>query len=118
MIGSQTQPSKRQMILDGAINVWELHFAGPVPDDEDDATEHEGTWSIDDTWIDPKLLDDGRNEEMEYVRKHGVVEGVDEKGCYDKGYNPLSLKWVDKMKGYVCLSRLVCRDIKRAKNKT
>ena len=46
---------KRQMILDGAIEVGELHFAGPVPDEGDDPTELEGTWSIDGTWIDPKV---------------------------------------------------------------
>ena len=44
------------MILDGAIKVAELHFAGPVPDE----AEPEGTWLIDGTWIDPKLLNDGR----------------------------------------------------------
>ena len=53
------------MISDGAIRVG--HFAGPVPDEGDDPTELEGTWRIDGTWIDPKLLDDGRIEEMEYM---------------------------------------------------
>ena len=31
----------------------------------------EGKWEIDGTWIDPKLLMEGRNEEMEYMRKMG-----------------------------------------------
>ena len=57
------------MISDGAIRVGELHFAGPVPDEGDYPTELEGTWGIDGTWIDPKVLDDGRSEEMEFMRK-------------------------------------------------
>ena len=36
---------------------------------------------------------------MEYMRKMGVVEVVDEKECYDNGCKLLKLKWVDKMKG-------------------
>ena len=77
----------------------------------------EGKWEIDGTWIDRKLLMEGRNEEMEYMRKMGVVEVVDEKKCYDNGCKPLKLKWVDKMKGEKCRSRLVCREIKRAKDR-
>ena len=89
----------------------ELHFAGPVPDEGGYSTEPEGTWRIDGAWIDAKLLDDGRREEKEYLRKHGVFEVVDEKECYDNGCNILTLKWVDKMKGDVCRSRLICREI-------
>ena len=63
-----------QMISDGAIRVGEQHFAGPVPDEGDCSTEFEGTWRFDGTWIDPKLLDDGRRKEMEYVGKHGVFD--------------------------------------------
>ena len=77
----------------------------------------EGKWEIDGTWIDPKLLMEGRKEEMEHTRKMGVVEVVDEKGCYDNDCKPLKLKWVDKMKGEKCRSRLVCREIKRAKDR-
>ena len=51
---------------------------------------------------------------MEYMRKMGVFEVVDEKECSDNGCKPLKLKWVDKMKGEKCLSRLVCREIKKA----
>ena len=72
-------------------------------------TELEGKWKIDGTWIGPKLLMEGGKEEMEYVRKMGVFEVVDEKECYDNGCKPLKLKWVDKMKGEKCRSRLVCR---------
>ena len=50
---------------------------------------------------------------MEYMRKMGVFEVVDEKECYDNGYKPLKLKWVDKMKGEKCRSRLVCRETRR-----
>ena len=53
---------------------------------------------------------------MEYMMKMGVFEVVDEKECYDNGCKPLMLKWVDKMKGEKCRSRLVCRKIKRAKD--
>ena len=56
---------KRQMISDGAIRVGELHFAGPVLDEGDYTTELEGNWRVDGTWIDPKLLNEGRKEEME-----------------------------------------------------
>ena len=45
----------------------------------------------------------------------GVFQVVDEKECCDNGCKPLMLKWVDKMKGEKCLSRLVCLEIKRAK---
>ena len=54
---------------------------------------------------------------MEYTRKMGVFEVVDEKECYDNGCKPLKLKWVDKMKGEKCRSRLVCREIKRAEDR-
>ena len=47
----------------------------------------------------------------------GVFEVVDEKECYDNGRKPLMLKCVDKMKGEKCRSRLVCREIKKAKDR-
>ena len=50
---------------------------------------------------------------MEYMRKMGVFEVVDDKECHDNGCKPLKLKWVDKMKGEKCRSRLVCREIKK-----
>ena len=46
-----------------------------------------------------------------------MFEVVDEKECYDNGFKPLMLKWVDKMKGEKCRSRLVCREIKKAKDR-
>ena len=50
----------RQMISDGAIRIGELHFAGPVPDEGGMvATELEGKWRVDGTWIDLKLLSEG-----------------------------------------------------------
>ena len=94
-----------------------MHFAGPVPDEGDYPTELEGKWGVDGIWIDPKLLIPGRKEEMEYMMKMGVFEVVDEKECYDNGCKPLMLKWVDKMKGEKCRSRLVCRVIKMAKDR-
>ena len=108
---------KRQMISDGVIRVEEMHFAGPVPDEGDNLKEFEGKWRVDGTWIDPKLLIAGRKEETEYMIKMGVFEVVDEKECYDNGCKPLMLKWVDKMKGEKCRSRLVCREIKKARDR-
>ena len=105
------------MLSDGAIRVGELHFACPVPDKGDCPAELEGKWRVDGTWIDPKLLIAGRKEEMEYMMKMGVFKVVDEKECYDNGCKPLKLKWVDKMKGEKCRSRLVCREIKKAKDR-
>ena len=35
---------KRQIVLDGAIRIGEMHFAGPVPDESDNLTELEGKW--------------------------------------------------------------------------
>ena len=88
---------KRQVTSDGAIRIGAMHVSGPVPDECDNPTELEGKWRVDCAWIDPKLLIAGRTEEMEYMRKHGAFEVVDEKECYDNGCKPLKLKWVDKM---------------------
>ena len=71
-----------------------------------------GSGTVHGTWIDPMLLNEGRKEEMEFMRKMGVFEVVDEKECCNNGCKPLKLKWVDKMKGEKCRSRLVCREIK------
>ena len=79
---------KRQMISDGAIRVGELHFAGPVRDEGGCPTDLEGKWEVDGIWIDPKLLIEARKEEMEYMRKMGVFEVVDEKECSDNGCKP------------------------------
>ena len=79
------------MISDGVIRIEEMHFAGPVPDEGDNPTELEGKWRVDGMWIDPKLLIAERKEEMEYMRKMGVFEGVDEKECYENGCKPLKL---------------------------
>ena len=95
----------------------EMHFAGPVPDEGDNPTELEGKWRVDVTWIVPKLLIAGRKEEMEYMMKMGVFEVVNEKECCDNGCKPLILKWMDKMKGDKCRSRLVCREINKAKDR-
>ena len=97
---------KRQMISDGAIRIGEMHFAGPVPDEGDNPTELEGKWGVDGMWIDPKLMIAGRKEVMEYMMKMGVFKVVDEKECFDNGCKPLMLKWVDKMTGEKCRSRL------------
>ena len=108
---------KRQMISDGAIRVGELHFEGPVPDEGDCPTELGGNNGVDGKRIDPKLSIARRKEEMDYMRKMEVFEVVDEKECCDNGCKPLKLKWVDKMKGEKCRSILVCREIKRAKDR-
>ena len=72
---------ERQMISDGAINVGRLAFCKSVPDEGDSPTELEDKWRVDGTWIDPKLLIAGWKEEMEYMRKVGVFEVVDEKSA-------------------------------------
>ena len=54
---------------------------------------------------------------MEYMMKMGVFEVVDGNECFDNGCKPLMLKWVDKMKGEKCRSRLVCREIKKARDR-
>ena len=46
--------------------------------------------------------------------KTGVFEIVNEKECYDNGCN-FMLKWVNKMKGEKCRSRLMCRESRRPK---
>ena len=60
-----------------------------------------------------KALIAGQKEEMEYMMKVGVFEVVHEKECYDNGCKPFMLKWVDKMKGEKCRSRLVCRETEK-----
>ena len=96
---------------------WRNAFCRSVPDEADYPTELEGKWRVDGTWIDPKLLREGRKEELEYMRKMGVFEVVDEIECYDNGYKLLKLKWVEKMKGEKCRSRFLCREIKRARDR-
>ena len=99
-------------------SVWEnCIFASPVPDEGVCPTELEGKWRVDGTWIDPKLLNEGRKEKKEYMAKMGVFEDVYEKECYDNVCKPLKLKWVDKMKGEKCCSRFVRREIKWAKDR-
>ena len=39
------------------------------------STELEGTWRLDGTWIDPKLLDDVPKEEMEYLSVRSCRSG-------------------------------------------
>ena len=108
---------KRQVILDGAIKSGNWTLEVQVPDAGDYRTKIERRCNIDGTRIEPKLCDDGRTEDMKYMKKHNVFEFADEKECHDSGCNPLTLKWVDKMKDDACRSRLVCRDINKANNK-
>ena len=55
--------------------------AGPVPDESDDSTELDGTWGVDDQWIDPNILEAGHKEEREHMNRHGVFDAVDETQC-------------------------------------
>ena len=57
--------------MNGAIEVGELHFAGPVPDEDGFSA---------------------RGSTNEYMRKHGVFEVIVEKECYGNGFNPLTLE--------------------------
>ena len=49
--------------------------------------------------------------------KKGVFEVVDEKECYYNDCKSFMLKWGDKMKDDKCLSRFVCREINKTKNR-
>ena len=60
LVVAMLSANERQMISDGAIRVGELHFVRAVRDEGDYPTELEGTWRMDGTWIDPKLLDEER----------------------------------------------------------
>ena len=62
--GSHVECHQTSDDSDGAISIGEMHFAGPVPDEGDYPTELEGKRRVDGTWIDPKLLSEGRKEEM------------------------------------------------------
>ena len=105
---------KRQMISDGAIRVGELQFARPLPDECDNPTELEGKWRVDGTWIGLKLLSEKRKEDMKYMKNTSCRC---EKKCHDNNFCKLhKLNWV-AMKGEKCRSRLVCREIKKAKNR-
>ena len=66
-----------------------------------------GIWSC---W-----LQDGKRKW--YMMKMGLFVVVDVKECYDNGCKPLMLKWVDKMKCEKCRSRLVCPEIKKARDR-
>ena len=63
----------------------------------------------------PKLIAAGRAEELAWVRKRGEYTVVPESECVEHQGKPYTLKWVDEMKGGVCCSRLVAREVKRAK---
>ena len=108
---------RRQMVSDGTVKTDELAFAGPVPDEGDVAEDMPGTYGIDGQWIDPALLKAGRDEEMSYMVARGVYDVVDESECRMHQGRPYSLKWVDRMKADKCRSRLVVREIKKAKKK-
>ena len=79
-----------------------MPYAGSVPDEGDYITEFEGTCCVDGQWIDPTLFETCRLEEMEYTKRHGVFEVIDEIECSYSRCAPLSLKWFTKMKGNVC----------------
>ena len=92
------------MISDGAIRGGELHSAGPVPDESGCSIELRGQLSVDGTWIDQKLLMEGRKEEMEYMRKMGVFEVV---VLRERLQAPRTEEGVGKIKSEKCRSRLV-----------
>ena len=74
-----------------------------------------GPWGIDGSWIEPGMLAAAKDEEMRYMMKHGFYVVVNEEECRLHQCPPLTLKWVDQLKGDGCRSRLVVRKIKAAK---
>ena len=69
LVATVTPAIKRKMVSDGAVKVEEMAHSGPVPDEGDHSTEVEWTWSVDRQWIDTKLLEAGREEEIEYMKR-------------------------------------------------
>ncbi|CAE7358585.1 unnamed protein product [Symbiodinium sp. CCMP2592] len=128
---------RAQLIEDGefsqALNMME---AGPVPDsapvidEEEEVFNHlpeasdpiEGPVYDSNTGaeLDLEKVAAARKEELEWVRKQDLYEKVPEEQAKAAGKMPITMKWVDRNKGdnerpnY--RSRLVCREVKRAKN--
>ena len=90
-----------------------------MPDDGDVYDQLQGTHGIDGQWISPEMLRAGRKEEIDYMLSRGVYDVVDESECRQYQGRPYTLKWVDRLKGepVKCRSRLVVREIKKAKKK-
>ena len=99
----------------------ESAVAGPVPDDVGEMNVAMQRWLESETYdaegvkLDPGLVAAGRAEELAWVRRRGVYAVVPKSECEEHQGKPYTLKWVDKMKGGVCRSRLVVREVKRAK---
>ena len=70
--------------------------------------------------LDPVKVAAARREELDWVHKQHLYEKVPEEQCYAAGKAPITMKWVDRNKGdnqrLNYRSRLVCREVKRAKN--
>ena len=66
--------------------------------------------------LDAQEVRKARAEEMQWVRNMQVFQAVPEAECYEKQGKPLTMKWIDTRKtSGRYRSRLVCREIKRAK---
>ena len=63
---------RKQMVLDAPTNRVDMSFAGPVPGEGDVHEQLKGAVCVDNRWITPELFTARREEEMEYMKKHGV----------------------------------------------
>eukprot|EP00971_Amphidinium_carterae_P013513 266265-Amphidinium_carterae.1 len=68
-------------------------------------------------WFDPEKVKQGREEEICWIVKQNLFTYAPESECYEQQGKPYTLKWIDKMKGERCRSRLVAREIKRNKRR-
>ncbi|CAK0894978.1 unnamed protein product, partial [Prorocentrum cordatum] len=114
---------QRQLAHDNDEYVQHSFDAGPVPDktlwwDEPESYEEvEKAWDdINQEELDAKEVRKARQEEMQWVKDMKVFKTVPEAECYEKQGKPLTMRWIDtrKVTGKY-RSRLVCREIKRAK---
>ena len=63
---------RKQMVLDAPTNRVDMSVAGPVPGEGDVHEQLNGAVCVDNRWITPELLRARREEEMGYMKKHGV----------------------------------------------
>ena len=109
---------KAQLEKDNSISSIEEQVGGPSPDDAVE-WEHQLEQFVDDSsgqFLDAKLVQKARQEELDWLRKENVYVRVKADECIGK---PLELKWLDINKGDdrtpKIRSRLVAKEIKKAK---
>ena len=118
---------KLEMKRNHKLSAVEEMFSGPSPDDAVE-WDHEMDNFMDELYmddasgaiLDPKLVKQGRAEELEWLRREKVYERVPLREA--EGHGPLlKVKWLDINKGDALRPkvrcRLVAKEIKRAKPK-